>query len=1258
MSIFCKKKPYFIFDILCHFKKYFMISPLLLLILFILLLLILAFIIANTFQYKLKRYINGGTKYRRYSNGGTKYRRYGDGNPKRYSNGGTKDVNSIQKYSYSIYNGDIGLVYDELKQLLKQYNFHEEPLTKHVHLSIGSASGVDIYGKRNFEVRIINGKKQYLDPLFVNQKSVIKSILGGIKSLHYKNKLYETIKNLIPGGMKYIPKTYTIDEFNNKMLSPSNNNGKTKQPLHGGTNQPLHGGTKQPLHGDTKQPLHGDTKQPLYGDTKQPLYGGTKQPLKKQPLRSESDAYASGIYILKKINTEQQRGVRVFSTQSEYIQIKKELQINPHNAIIMDYITNPALTVDGKKFHLRMYVLLIIESGIKRCYIHDECWILTAEEKYKKGDWLNKKIHISGAKSTMSNYSFPNDISIKIDDAKFNEFKKTLAFATTFNNSIVYEENDIGYHIYGVDVLMTEDNNFLILEFNGSNMLGHDCVQGIKGTPECDIFKKRFSRDYFSFILHCTALSVFGIKRRAIPYAEVCGYGILSPFMNILTGDNRCILVPYSDATPKEIEDAKKIYFHNKSITLTELLKICNTDNIFLFLLGQRKRNIQLVGKTKQPLKKQPLYGGTKQPLRSESDAYASGSSESDAYASGSSESDAYASGSSESDAYASGSSESDAYASGSSESDAYASGIGYLTLDKNNYLTIVVIEEYQNRGIATAMIAQFLEIYAHRHGSKLKIHMINKSIFIEKIAKKLQFALEKGITTGEKISSYYTRPCRIEDAKINKVNHYQLLTYNFIEEQNGFNHDILIQHLNKSMVATKSQFVHLAYTEISSLKTGLKNDFSTDFYITKASTGSKYNKNFIIQGSELKSSLDIKYRDIDIYKGYLTASKDYTHYRNYGIDIPYLYNGYRIDINLFFFLYVSKNGVKKCYYMDKSIVVKSSILFDDELKSDHILSSANLNNMHGNPLKILFKTSDVEYKWPDTFLNDPHYKDMKYSLDAYIEKIAEGIIQSDSVPYSESNSGFSIITPTIDFIRNKNFNKYEPQIRYIYTHIGINAFNKQYQDEFSRHYYDFLTANIINSHFGLHGKNISDNTTQFVQPLKCIVNTELHVDANIISKLHLTFNKTRNKIEINLYHGYSKIDRIGHIDLNIDNIDVIVLSHIELDNKYRKKNIAVNVLFVLMEILASYYAPLNISLRMTFVKPMFQIAHTLQFHKALFEKRRQKEDEIRHSIPENKKEYEIRHSIPENKKEYEIRHSIPENKKEEDEYFIRLCRI
>ena len=56
------------------------------------------------------------------------------------------------------------------------------------------------------------------------------------------------------------------------------------------------------------------------------------------------------------------------------------------------------------------------------------------------------------------------------------------------------------------------------------------------------------------------------------------------------------------------------------------------------------------------------------------------------------------------------------------------------------------------------------------------------------------------------------------------------------------------------------------------------------------------------------------------------------------------------------------------------------------------------------------------------------------------------------------------------------------------------------------------------------------------------------------------------------------------------------------------------------MEILASYYAPLNISIKMAFVKSMFQIAHTLQFHKG-------------HFIPDTRGQ-------------------------KEEEYFIRLCRI
>jgi GNAT superfamily N-acetyltransferase len=1003
-------------------------------ILLILLILILAFIINNALSKKL---ILGG------------------------------DTDSIDtKYYYSIYNGDIGLVYDELKILLAQYNFHEEPLTKHVHVSFGSLSSKDIYGNDNAKQHMINGRLQWWDPLFLKQKAVIKNTLGGHKSLSEKVKLYETIKKLVPIGIKHIPKTYTINEFETKILNK---------------------------------------------------------------LIDKSNAYANVIYILKKNQVNKQKGVSVFSEKNEYMAIKKELDIKPHNGIIMEYITNPALTVDGKKFHLRMYALLIIESGIKRCYIHNESEILTAKEKYKKSDWLNKYIHISCGSTTDRAYKFPDDIAIPIDNPKFNEFKKTLSFAVAFNDSIIYEENQIGYHIYGVDVLMTNDNNFFILEFNGYG-LGFGCSNDIKNTPECDLYKKQFSKNYFSFILNSTVFSVFGLKRRPIPYAEVCSTGVLSPFFNILTGANRCTLIPYLDALPNEIDDAKKIYFHNESIQLKHLLKICNLHNVFLIGINNTKDSDQ--PRDSEILRDMQL--------------------------------------------------------------------IGYLTLDHDNYLIIVIIKEYQNRGIATAMIAQFLEIYAHRHISTQndKIHMLKQSIFIDNIAKKLHFILEKN-SSGSQI---YTRGCRIKDTIIKKVNNYELLTYNIIKENNGItNIAIFISKLDKYMVSTKSQFVHLAYSEVS---------HKTEFDILKASTGSKYDTNFITQGSELKSTLDLKNTQIKIYKDYID---DASLYRTYAKYKPYLYNGYRIDIQLYFFLYISKNGIKKCYYMDNIIVKKSDILFEDELEKNKNYT-------------MYMKDSDLQYKWPDTFLNDDKIGDIARGffsnekinncLNLYIEEIADSIIQSDASSYNESNSGFNIINVTIDFTEKEN--KYVPQIRNLFMHTAlfnnININDKTYKTQFSDYYYDFLINNIINPHFGL-------SSGQFMLPLKCIVNTELHVDATVISKLNLQFNKHRNKIDI-----YLISTKIGHIDLNIDDIDVIVLSHIELSPSYRKKNIAVNVLFILMEILAAYYAPLNISLKMAFVKPMFQIAHTLQFHKSHWHSGRPMHDKV---------------------------HSI-----KEEEYFIRLCRI
>ena len=50
--------------------------------------------------------------------------------------------------------------------------------------------------------------------------------------------------------------------------------------------------------------------------------------------------------------------------------------------------------------------------------------------------------------------------------------------------------------IYGVDVLVTDDDHFFILEFNG-NTLGHGRPNELKGTEAYELYGIKYANDYF-----------------------------------------------------------------------------------------------------------------------------------------------------------------------------------------------------------------------------------------------------------------------------------------------------------------------------------------------------------------------------------------------------------------------------------------------------------------------------------------------------------------------------------------------------------------------------------------------------------------------------------------------------------------------------------------------------------------------------------------------------------------------------------------
>ena len=533
-------------------------------------------------------------------------------------------TSTLVTVSYTISGEGNGLNYSILRQLLKSdgITFVEKPITDKVHISFGSYGGF-----ANKKSNALN-----LNPEFYKQHASIKNVLDGHSGFINKTELYETIRRLIPAGIKYIPLTYTIKEFEN-------------------------------------------------------LLKMGKKDSNKQPLRSERGLYEVSkmkLAILKKNFSCRQQGVKVVESMEDYYKAKKELGIKEDGAI-SEYISN-CLTIDGKKFHLRVYFLLSVISGITRCTAHNEYRIRTAKDKYKHGDWLNPDIHISGGHTTDTRYKFPDDL-VKMENInqellleKLHPFLSAMCLALASSGVKNYPESDAGYQLYGADVLITTDLDFYLIEINkhpGFNKYGQN-----DGWEE---YINKFSIHFFYFILSSVVLPYFGLCKIHPPMAEFIGNGTLSPFGEILTGANKYILIPINEED--KIATAKKMNFYNV-ISYDLILSECDIHNIFLI---QSKDII-----------------------------------------------------------------------------------IGFIAIDRDSYIKIAIIEEYQNRGIATAMIAQLMEILYARHYTASHIPIVKikkKNDFLANIAIKLHF-------TYNKSKKEFERKCRINDPILKKINNNEILTY------------------------------------------------------------------------------------------------------------------------------------------------------------------------------------------------------------------------------------------------------------------------------------------------------------------------------------------------------------------------------------------------------------------------------------------------------------------------------------------------
>jgi hypothetical protein len=942
--------------------------------------------------------------------------------------GGNK--NHYLEIGFTISGEDNGLNFSQLRQLFKdyelKYNKSIENKIKFVEVSVSEKAHISFGTFKNNAIVKGETKRWNYDPLFFKQKTAIKNTLGQHHQLINKSELYDTIKKLIPNGIKYLPKCYNEQEM---------------------------------------QSIKWDTI--------------------KFPL------------IIKKDNVPQQQAIRIVFSKDEYYKAIKELDIkakklgvktninNNWGLMVSEYITNPLL-IDGKKFHLRILFLLSVISGITRCSVFPIYRVRTAKKPYISGDYLNDEIHLTGGHHTTQLYNFPEDFKkhgYNIDTIERNLIacNKTIAMAMTMANVKNYPESYAGYHLYGADIIITDDYHPYLLEINskpGYTQMG-DSEKGYDAK-----YVKYFSNQLFSFILNSTVFPTLGITRPPIYDAEFIGDGVLTPYANILTGNNRCFLIPLHSSTKNELKQAEQIHFFNKGAMFHSMIKDCNTNYIFLINISS------------------------------------------------------------------------------------FSNIIGYIVINAHNKICVAIAKEYQNRGIATAMVAQLLEIY----------HFLN--------------IMRKESIPAISTNNFFMQKINDKILNVKKTdNNHHLLTYQI----NNF--DIsLILNLNKYMKPSNSQFVSFVYHLV------------TDAVVKKNSTGSKYNSDFIYQGAELKSTLNAPFL-FNIYQfkkilhgGEYLDSKatiidkhmQYTIY-NYNdnkmhiLDIteqydltdsnllieeyypPYLIDGKLMCLRFYLIIYISKNGIMQFYLFHKNLIITAKDKYDM-----HKLNE--LNVFLPSPIQ-----TDKIYEYPTDL---PSNKFLQKTL----KKICMDISTLGITTYAESNSGFLECNIDIKFI-NKN-GQLHPILHKIFNYNGIyKKQNNILSDDFIDEYYQWLKMCVVLPHFGLHsGIKIQPIYGKIISPISSV-----KIQYSIIEKIHLEFNHDRTKVNVIIdansnSSSHSNITIVLNAQQNI--ISIISIIMIDID-------ILINVIFILMQQLSAYYAPIIVSLLIPY---NIIIKHKKEFDEIAFE--------------------------------------------------------
>ena len=190
-------------------------------------------------------------------------------------------------------------------------------------------------------------------------------------------------------------------------------------------------------------------------------------------LKESCSAEQLGVELLgPPVTPEKLRATKTF-TQSA---------LAPDSHVVSDLVPEPLLW-DGRKFHLRIYILIHLKAGRAYAHLHEKfVWVITSAKPYVAGEWEDRDIHLSGASRSLRDPSTQGKMLYcwLQDGAKgvgwtqeqveksweaLKEMSTPIAMALA-SNWKPFQESSGGYKYYGVDAMLSADGRPWLLEVN------------------------------------------------------------------------------------------------------------------------------------------------------------------------------------------------------------------------------------------------------------------------------------------------------------------------------------------------------------------------------------------------------------------------------------------------------------------------------------------------------------------------------------------------------------------------------------------------------------------------------------------------------------------------------------------------------------------------------------------------------------------------------------------------------------------------